>query len=459
MKNNIKLIADRMFKKQRMLVTAVLALVFVGMSIGYATYYSELNLDGVIALEGIKGNIADLDITEVVKDETSAFEGTFTFDKVKTEKGINFDFKVSSHMGSGSWLRYKLTVVNNSTFDYTYTGSDAIYTFKDEWDANSNYPLKYPVITGMLKGDVIGPNETKTMWVSYKSDSIEENMWDQHTLTSTLILSFEVGNKNIETPKIMAAIEEPVVVFNENKNVVAHFKINNMFDCSQVISFYIDNDELELLSPGGIGIRSKNILNKGAYKTLDAAIKIKRYAPVRDEYKTKLYGKIHLEPEDKEILFDVGELTIKTTGTPTTPAESIGNITVTASFKSFLNLADKRESNVTIKNNNNYDIYRWVLHARVNHEPLVSEVTYYGGHKVVLDRSQDKILFYSFDKNADSDAILNANSSVSIENVQVTLTGVKTDLGLIKTYYEPKFESFTIDAYYNGEWHYGIPVE
>lgn len=457
MKNNIKLITDRMFKKQRVLVTALLAFVFVLMSVGYAAYYTELKLEGTIALEGMVGSIGDLDFTSIDKHSTSSYEADITFEKKKTEKGINFDVDVTSSMGSGSWLRYEITVVNNSSYDYTYVGSDALFSYYDDWYGGSTYDMKNPVVTGMLKGDVIGSGETKTIYLSFMSD-IEELLADSytyHTLDGKIIFSFEVGDKGIDNPTIMGTIPDPVLVLNSNNVGVLKFNVINLFDCSQVVSFHIDNSELEILNPAGTGIDETNLLNKNANETLGVAIQIRRNSTARSEYTTKLYATIHLLPDDTEITVDIGTITVTTEGEPTTPAESIGKITVSGSFSSFLGIGQNRSSTVKITNSNNFDITDWVLRIDVNAQAAVSNAYSDGNHYVELNTEQDQIYIYSRNKYNSSESIsLGANSTVDTGTLHITVTGRI----FLASYYEPKFEGFTINAYYNGEWHYGIPV-
>ena len=458
MKNNVKTISSKLFKKQRLVITALLALVFVGMSVGYAVFNQDLFLDSTISLAPIKGLINDLDITKAATMSGSYYTGNVSFEKVKTGPGINFNVNMTSNLGCRGWLRYELTVVNRSNYPYTYMGSDAVYSYGDS--DGTTYPIKYPVITGMLKGDVIGPGETKKIYVSFTSDMIEGTVNNLHQLTAKLILSFEIDDKNMENPKFMGTLIDNEVVINEHKNATAKFKILNMFDCSQVVRFYIDNNELELLNPAGYGIAQSYVSNKNGNDELGAAIRVKRMTTDKEEYTTKLYGKVLLEAEGKEITFEIGTITIKTTGTPTTPAATLSNISISGSFKSFLNLANRRSSEVKLTNNNNFEIPYWVIRANINKEPAVSQATVDDGgvHMVDFDTTQDQLMIYSYDLSGTRNENLGAKSTINIGNFSLTLTGVKTNLGLIKTYYEPKFESFSIDAYYNGEWHYGIPV-
>lgn len=457
MKNDLKLIANKMFKKQRVLVTAVLALVFVLMSVGYAAYYTELEMNSKVALAaGKKGEIGDLDIikAETMSDST---DGTIEYDKAKTDSGINFSVTVASDLGFKRWLKYEATVVNNSTLNYTYMGSDATISFKDY--QNQERIIKYPIITGMIKGDVIGPGETKKIYISfYADDPSYENFGGAYKLSSNLVLSFYEGKINNQRPSYLTALVDTETTLNEKKSGNIRFNLSSLYDCSQVLSFYLLDSDFELLVSSGENTEPNRIVNKGANDTLIAVVHLKRGVKQKNEYKTKLMGRIMYEAEGKEETFEIGDIVIKNDSTVEEPAEILKNFKIEPSFDSN-SWPGHATGSIKVTNNNDFAITQWVIRLYVNEEAEVGSITG-SQHKLEMDKEQSRLMIYSDNRYGVNHIELGAKSSLTIDGIQMEITGVKEKPNDWTTiYYDLEILDISIDAYYNGAWHYDMKIE
>lgn len=458
MKNNVKTISSKLFKKQRLVVTSLLALVFVAMSVGYAAYYSELKAESSIGVlpTKIQGDIFDLDITKASTMGDST-DGDISYDKVKVDGGINFTVKMTAGLGYKTWLRYETTVVNHSDINYTYMGSDAVTSFKDY--SNKERPIKYPIISGMVKGDVIGPGETKKIYISFYADDKDyENFGGKYTLSSNLILSFSAGRVKTQRPSYLTSLIDTEVTLDSRKNGQINFNLTSLFDCSEVLSFYIEDSDIELLVSSGEDTESNRIVNKGANDALIAVLHLKRGIPQKSEYHTKLMGKILYEAEGTEEVFEIGDIVIYNDSEAEEPAEVLKNVKIEYTFNSN-SWPGHATASVKLTNNNNFDITQWVVRIYVNPEAQVTEIDG-SQHKLEIDTEQSRLMIYSDNRYGVDHYAIGAKSSITIDGIQMVITGVKERPNSWTTiYYDIEVAKVMVDAYYNGQWHYGMVLE
>ncbi|MCX4365579.1 MAG: hypothetical protein OSJ70_07395 [Bacilli bacterium] len=453
MKNNINIINNKLFKRQRMLVTALLAIVFVSMSVGYATYFSELNMNSTVGLVAAKtGTIDDLDIKKASVLE-GANESKVQFDKAKSNEGINFSLKISSRLGFRIWQRYEVVVVNNSNINYTYMGSNAAISFKNY--ENIEQIIKYPVITGMLKGDVIAPGETKSIYVSfYADDASYEDFGGSYSLEANMVLSFHEGKSSIEKNKLLTSLKTTDVVLNGKKNGEVSFSLASLYDSSQVISFIVDNNDFEVVSAtGGTGVTGR-VLNRGASRDITAVIHLKRGIEHQHQYKIKLKIRVSYEMEGREEIYEVGEINITNDTSVEEPVEVLKNFKVNTTFNSN-SWPGHATGSIEIVNNNNFEIKEWVIRLYINPNIKATQATG-TQHVVEMDSEQSRLIVYSNNRYGVNHIPIGANSKLNIDGFQLTIEGI---IEGTQTYYDFEVERIMVDAYYNGAWHYGMNVE
>lgn len=436
-----------------MLVTALLAIVFVGMSVGYAAYYSELNMNSTVGLAAAKkGTISDLDITKASVIENDN-ESKIQFDKAKSDDGINFNVKTSSRLGFRVWWRYELVVENNSNLDYTYMGSNATVSFKNY--QNVEQPIKYPVITGMLKGDVIAPGETKSIYISfYADDSSYEDFGGSYGLESNLVLSFQEGKISTDKNKLLTSLKTTEVTLNGKKNGEVSFSLASLYDSSQVISFFVDDPSLEVVSAtGGTGVTGR-VLDRGASRDIVAVIHLKRGIEHLSEYTTKLKIRVSYEPDGREDIYEVGEIKVMNDITVEEPAEILKNFKVNTSFDSN-NWPGHATGSIEIINNNDFEIKQWVVRLYLN--PNIQATSATGTqHVVEMDSEQSRLIVYSNNRYGVNHISIGANSKLNIDGFQLTIEGM---IEGTSKYYDVEVQRIMVDAYYDDTWHYGMNVE
>ena len=458
MKNNNDIITKKLFKKQRLVVTALLAFIFVGMSVGYAAFYSELKMESAIGLlpAKIQGDIHDLDITKAGTMSGST-SGDIKPDKVKVDGGINFNVKIDAKLGFKIWLRYEATLVNYSDINYTYMGSDAVVSYKNY--NNNEVPIKYPIITGMVKGDVIAPGETKKIYITfYADDKVYENFGGAYTLSSNLVLSFQAGKVSTKRPSYMTSLIDTEVTLDSRKNGQIRFNLASLFDCSEILNFYVEDPDIELLVSSGEDTESNRIVNKGANDELVAVLHLKRGVTQKGEYRTKLMGRILYEGEGKEEDFEIGDIVIYNDSSVEEPAEVLKNVKIDYHFQSN-SWPGHATASVTITNNNNFDITQWVVRIYVNDEAEVSEING-SQHKLEVDPEQSRLMIYSDNRYGVNHHEIGAKSSLTVDGIQMVISGIKEQPNSWTTiYYDIEVSKVMVDAYYNGEWHYGMILE
>lgn len=436
-----------------MLVTALLALVFFGMSVGYATYYSELKMTSTVGLAASKkGQIEDLDITKAQAIEGEN-ESKIQFDKSKSDEGINFNVKITSRLGFRAWQRYEVIVVNNSNLDYTYAGSNATISFKDY--QNVERVIKYPVITGMLKGDVIASGETKSIYISfYADDSSYEDFGGSYALESNLVLAFQAGKVSFEKNKLLTSLKTTDVVLNGKKNGEVGFSLVSLYDSSQVISFFVDDPAFEVVSAtGGTGVTGR-VLDRGASRDIVAVVHLKRGIEHLPEYTIKLKIRVSYEPEGREDVYEVGEIKVTNDITVEEPAEILKNFKVNTTFDSN-NWPGHATGSVEIINNNNFDITQWVVRLYIDPKIKMTDATG-TQHVVEADSEQSRLIVYSNNRYGVNHIPIGANSKINIDGFQLTIEGINEETS---KYYDVEVQRIMVDAYYDGAWHYGMNVE
>lgn len=453
MKNDIKQIANRMFKKQRVLVTAVLALLFVLMSVGYAAYYTELEMNSKVALAaGKKGELGDLDIIKAEAIE-GANESKIEFDKTKSDNGINFSVKINSRLGYMIWQRYEVVVTNNSNLNYTYMGSDATISFKN-YQMKEEF-IKYPVITGMLKGDVIGPGEKKSIYISFLADdSSYENFGGSYSLQSNMLLRFEEGIINSHEDRLLTSLETTEVVLNGKKNAEVNFSLINLHDSSQVISFYCSDPSLEVVSAtGGTGVTGR-VLNRGASRNITAVIHLKRGIEHLSEYTTKLMIRVSYDVEGRKDVYEVGEIKVTNDTSVQEPAEVLKNFKIKTNFNSN-QWPGHATGNVELINNNDFEITQWVVRLYIN--PKIKATSVDGSqHVLEMDTEQSRLILYSNNRYGVNHIPIGANQTLNVDGIQLVIEGKDEETN---KYYDVQVERVMLDVYYNGAWHYGVNVE
>ena len=179
--------------KISMIINIIFILVFSFISIGYAAYNQELNISSRLSLVG-NGELYIRSIDLVDSSNVS----NSTSPTISNNNEVNFN--ITFNGTENSYLaNYLVTVVNNTFYDYTYTGVDLDYSLSRTDGVQDGSSLAIN-INGINNGDVISARSTKTFNIV-----VTLNAKDPNATYVTEILS-NVNNEIVQEANLLASI-------------------------------------------------------------------------------------------------------------------------------------------------------------------------------------------------------------------------------------------------------------
>lgn len=249
MKNNII--------TQNILVCFIVVTFLLFMTIGYASFNEELNVASNVTL--IDEDIED----KVILDTKNNYVSSYNEDE------LVITLYISDEGNPNSSLKIK----NTSSSTLTYTGNKALY--------EGDY---YPMITGILPGDYLLPQEEKLVVIKSIDNSSLKDM--------EIEFSFAYNAIDTIKPVIVTNTIDPNVMINDGEGSL-DIDIMNLYDSSIEVEFYLNDSDV------GITLDNNHIfLNKGENKK----VSLKVLGNIVDEnIPTTLYAKVLNKGTDEDI--------------------------------------------------------------------------------------------------------------------------------------------------------------
>lgn len=232
-------IKSNSFLRQRLLVSAFLIIVCLCMSIGYAMYYTELNVGATAYLNRLE----NLKITAVNANSfNNAVSSDISYTRVDTATGTNLTVSsVARFNGDNPFIIYTINISNKSQTAYTYNGLTNTATI------NGINDLKKPRLLGLQVGDVIPAKSSKEVTLIYFYEGIVNNQ----VLETNTILNFLSGQRQLTKPSVNIALEQTEFELDKTNLDHTRFDAINLYDVSQKFTLSLSNDQIEILDESG----------------------------------------------------------------------------------------------------------------------------------------------------------------------------------------------------------------
>ena len=331
MKRKLRTIAKNLKTKERVLVTLLFAFVLSCMSIGYAYYQTELNLEANIRL--LKG---DLEITSasVYKTKNSSLVGELGISRSETNSMVALlsEYTVElTGLDKNNYFNVRYIITNNSNKTYTYTKLNNYYA---NYTGANPADLRAPKLYGIIPGDKILPGETRTVDLIYIASS------DVETSTFNVIPSFifDSSDPEVAVPSMNTSLDSHNLILGDDNLASVGIEIINGFETTVKYTLTINTDKYELTNSSGSSSNFSNTLEPGDLK------------------KTKIYFKLlDQSVANEDTSFDL-TLTLED-GT----VYYVGNITIGKNV-----VPDLTKVIAKVNEENSHDITGWTGHYILN---------------------------------------------------------------------------------------------
>ena len=223
--------------KISIIINLIFILVFSFITIGYAAYNKELGITSNLSLIG-NGElfIRSIDLVDSSNVSNSA-SPTITNNEVNfniTFNGTNNDY----------FANYLVTIVNNTFYDYTYTGVDLDYSLSRTDGVQDGSSLNIS-ISGINNGDTIASRSTKTFNII-----VELTPKDTNATYVTEIVS-DVNNEVVQEAKLLASVTPKQG--NLRTNNLAQFTLDviSTYTYDRTFNINIGDSNFEIVNASG----------------------------------------------------------------------------------------------------------------------------------------------------------------------------------------------------------------
>lgn len=432
-KNKIKNIANKFYLQERIIVTISLIVAAISMSIGYALYQSDLELEGLVALE--KAGILEISKMETITTNYVRV-GDYNFENVNTDTGrsLKSHFIATFSNNSANKLSFRYMIENNTKEKYTYIGNDFYYL---AMKPNSDFDFYSPSIEGLNVGDVLEPGDKAEVIVSYVFTDIVSGV-NSYSADVNFNLNFGLGAISIIPPKVLGSVSNNKLEFDVNYQSNVNVSIISMLDTSVDYSVSLSNSSLSLVNNGGNPATYSGKLNAGKEKNFTIHIKLKAGV----EYHNPLTTKVFITLSNGNVI-DAGTITLSK---KEDVVPSIENIELIYSFEPVAGWENHYTLYIEIINKNEFTIDEWNLYLKLDEKITLSDV-----------QNWSDSLTYDADNN-----ILNLTSLYLYADTHYTLApgdSHKTGQTILVSNINEFNVMPTIDVFYNGTWHNGLAIK
>lgn len=220
--------------KISMIINIIFILVFSFISIGYAAYNKQLNINSNLSLVGN----GELYIRSIDLVDSSNVTNSVTPTIVNSQVNFNITFNGTSNT---YFANYLVTIVNNTFYDYTYTGIDMNHSLSrtDNIQDGSSLDIN---ISGIANGDAIRARTTKTFNIIVTLDAKDHN-----ATYVTEILS-NVNNEVVQEAKLLASITPKQGNLRTDNRALFTLDVISTFGYDRTFNINISDSNFELVN-------------------------------------------------------------------------------------------------------------------------------------------------------------------------------------------------------------------
>lgn len=233
---------------QNIAVCFMVVVLLLFMTIGYASFNEELELE------------ANIKLVDVFTKDSISLETEYKYVNTLSNDGVIISVEIEKEKSSNTFLKVK----NNSEKTLTYKGNRSLYE-------GSNYPM----IKGILPGDFLLPNEEKVIYIKNIDNVSLGNM--------TIEFEFLFNAVDVLKPVIITDVEKTTIDLINNEGTL-DIDIMNLYDSSIELEVYFNDSDL------GVKLEKRILyLNKGENKHFSLNI----YGNIIDDsISTTLYARV-----------------------------------------------------------------------------------------------------------------------------------------------------------------------
>ena len=257
--------------KISIITNVIFILIFSFITIGYALYNKELGITSNLSL---KGN-GELFIRSIDLVDSSNVSNSTSPTIVNNEVNFNITFNGTNN---DFFANYLVTIVNNTFYDYTYTGVDLDYSLSRTDGVQDGSSLNIS-ISGINNGDAISARSTKTFNII-----VTLNANDPNATYVTEIVS-DVTHEVVQEAKLLASVT-PKQGNLRNSNL-AHFTLDviSTFGYDRTFNINISDSNFEIVNSSGNAL-SELTIHANSEETYDFYVKASSNATFVNDSKT-----------------------------------------------------------------------------------------------------------------------------------------------------------------------------
>lgn len=257
--------------KISIIINVIFVLVFSFITIGYAAYNKELGITSSLSLVGN----GEMFIRSIDLVDSSNVSNSVSPTIVNNEVNFNITFNGTNN---DFFANYLVTIVNNTFYDYTYTGIDLDYSLSRTDGVQDGSSLSIS-INGINNGDVISARSTKTFNIIVNLNANDPNA------TYVTEIASEVNNEVVQEAKLLASVTPKQGDLRTNNLAKFTLDVISTYTYDRTFNINISDSNFEIVDASGNALSNLTI-HANSEETYDFYVKASSNATFVNDSKT-----------------------------------------------------------------------------------------------------------------------------------------------------------------------------
>jgi hypothetical protein len=405
------------------LVTIVLLVLLCSISIGYAYYEEELDINGLVVISSNE-YVGILDVVSVSVGDSYNSSYTYnTYYRSSNDTSVTFSISntITFNSGSGDYLEYIVNIYNDSSDTYTYNG------FSNSGYSNPWFYINTPRVLGIEKGDVIRPGKSKTIRIIYYYDGSLEN---NSTLYYQDYLVFLVGNQDISKNSVAGKVNTNIIKTDSKTNLFnLILNISNNYEVSVKYKVMLSNSDISLVDSSLNKVDYIYYLDKSSTNSNTIYLALNNNLQDGESITTDIY--IVLENGDIVTIDNVKiYVPEKDENGNSTEEEdsSIEGFNIETNIEERTGWSYHYKVNVNVSNSNDYDLEEWTIKIKLDDTVVIDQYTTYLPNNYKATVKDNTIIIVSTQKWSSNNNVISSNSTLSIDEFTLGISSNEFNL-------------------------------
>ena len=270
-----------MKNKLRLIVTIITLSIFLFMTIGFAIYGEDFNIQGRVTFAG-NGEVTIVSVDLVNSSNIdNPSNPEFTSDSINFN--LNFTVESNSNLDDEYLAEYDITISNASFYDYAFLST--VFNPSIETTNNENLDLAYEV-TGIEVGEIIPKLSSKTFRLSIY---MYPKATGDYNVSGDSNVNLE-GENEEPSGSIMASIPKNITLDLTNPTLREKVTVTiiNTYESNQQFSFSLSNSNFKVVNSSGGNLGSIT-MNANSTQSYDIYIERKNVSFATNSQNTNLF--------------------------------------------------------------------------------------------------------------------------------------------------------------------------